>query len=76
MNDFKLSRGTKELIKKAIEESSSNNRYELCQIIAETVENKYDGLNLDYQLKRMNIESTGKILQAIDTYFYKHLKTS
>ena len=73
--DYKLTRGTKELIKQAIQETQSNNRYLLCEKIAEMVENKYGGLNLEYQLKRMNIQTTGKILQAIDTYFYKHLKS-
>jgi hypothetical protein len=76
LSDFKLTRGTKELIKRAIQETQSNNRYVLCQKIAEIVENKYSGLNLEYQLERMNLQTTGKILQAIDTYFYKHLRNS
>jgi hypothetical protein len=76
VSDFKLTRGTKELIKRAIQETQSNNRYVLCQKIAEIVENKYSGLNLEYQLERMNLQTTGKILQAIDTYFYKHLRNS
>lgn len=74
--EFKLTRGTKELIKTAIQETQSNNRYTLCAKIAEMVEEKYSGLNLEYQLERMNLQSTGKILKAIDTYFYKHLKQS
>ena len=76
MSDFKLTRGTKELIRQAIKETQSNNRYELCAKIADIVETKYNGLNLEYQLERMNIKTTGQILQAIDTYFFKHLKTS
>jgi hypothetical protein len=74
VSDFKLTRGAKELIKRAIQETQSNNRYVLCQKIAEIVESKYSGLNLEYQLERMNLQTTGKILQAIDTYFYKHLR--
>lgn len=72
MSDFKLTRGAKQLIKTAIEETQSNNRYVLCQKIAEIVEQRYSGLNLEYQLKRMNLQTTGKILEAIDTFFYKH----
>ncbi|MDF2879500.1 MAG: hypothetical protein K0R54_57 [Clostridiaceae bacterium] len=76
MTEFKLTRGTKELIKQAIQETQSNNRYILCAKIADTVEKKYNGLNLEYQLERMGIEYTGQILQAIDTYFYKYFKAS
>lgn len=76
MSDFKLTRGTKELIRTAINETQSNNRYVLCEKIADMVEEKYNGLNLEYQLERMNLQTTGKILQAIDTFFYKHLRSS
>lgn len=72
--EFKLTRGTKELIKNAIDETQSNNRYVLCEKIADMVEEKYGGLNLEYQLGRMNLETTGKILTAIDTFFYKHIR--
>lgn len=75
-NDFKLTRGTKELIKSAITETQSSNRYELCEKIAHMVEDKYNGLNLEYQLERMGLQTTGKILSAIDTYFYKHLRSN
>lgn len=74
MSDFKLTRGTKGLIKQAIQETKSNNRYVLCQHIAQTVEERYNGLNLEYQLNRMGIPTTGKILNAIDTFFYKHVR--
>lgn len=74
MSSYKLTRGTKELIKQAINDTQSNNRYLLCSVIADTVERKYNGLNLEYQLGRMGIQTTGQILQAIDNYFYKHIK--
>lgn len=74
--DFKLTRGVKQLIKDAIGTTQSNNRYVLCEKIADVVEKKYEGLNLDYQLERMNIETTKQILKAIDIYFYKHFKPS
>lgn len=70
--EFKLTRGTKELIKYAIEETSSHNRYELCAKVAEIVEDRYNGLNLEYQLDRMGLSTTLQILSAIDTYFYKY----
>lgn len=72
--EFKLTRGTKELIKNAIDETQSNNRYVLCEKIADMVEEKYGGLNLEYQLGRMNLQTTGQILKAIDTFFYKHIR--
>lgn len=74
MSSYKLTRGTKELIKQAINDTQSNNRYLLCSVIANTVEKKYSGLNLEYQLGRMGIQTTGQILQAIDNYFYKYIK--
>jgi len=74
MSDVKLTRGTKDLIRQAIAETKSSNRYVLCEKIASLAEERYDGSNLDYQLKRMRLDSTGKILQAIDTFIYKHIK--
>ncbi|ADO59534.1 hypothetical protein [Paenibacillus polymyxa] len=71
--DFNLTRGTKQLIKSAINETQSNNRYVLCAKIADNVVSKYNGLNLDYQLKRMGLQTTGQILEAIDTFFFKHM---
>ncbi|WPS85476.1 hypothetical protein SMD22_02255 (plasmid) [Brevibacillus halotolerans] len=73
--NYKLTRRTKELIKTAIEETQSNNRYVLCERIADMVESKYNGLNLEYQLKRMSLQTTGQILKAIDTFFFKHLRS-
>jgi hypothetical protein len=72
--EYSLSRGAKELIRQAIRETQSANRYILCAKIAEMVEVKYKDMNLEYQLRRMNLETTGKILEAIDTYFYKYVK--
>ena len=71
--EYKLTRGVKQLIKSAINETQSNNRYVLCEKVAQMVEDKYKGLNLEYQLKRMKIETTKQILKAIDIYFYKHI---
>ena len=53
---------------------SSYKRETLCEIIAAITELKYDGLNHDYQLSRMKIHTSDRILYAIDTYFYKHVK--
>lgn len=74
VEEYKLTRGTKELIKQAIQETQSNNRYIICEKIAEMVEEKYAGLNLEYQLKRMKLQTTGEILKAIDTFFYKYMR--
>lgn len=75
----KLSRGLIKLIilarVVAIKQGlSSYKREVLCEIIAAITELKYDGLNHDYQLSRMKIHSSDRILYAIDTYFYKHVK--
>ncbi len=71
-----LTRGTKKLIKDAIKEHKVTNRYDLCGIICEELEERFTGDTLTYQLSRMNLETTGDILDAIDTYMYKHSKES
>ena len=79
LNDDKfkdLTRGTKKLIKDAIKEHHVTNRFDLCQIICEELEEKFTGDTLTYQLSRMNLETTGDVLDAIDTYMYKHSKES
>lgn len=73
-DEVKITRGTLDLIKEAIEETGSTNRYEICRKMAENVENRYGGLSLEYQLKRMKIETTGDILRAIDAYFFKYFR--
>ena len=75
-SEAKLTRGTKDLIRQAIQETHSNNRNVLCSKVCEIVENRYSGLNFEYQLKRMKIETTKQVLTAIDIYFYKHLRQS
>ncbi|MGF7058660.1 hypothetical protein [Brassicibacter mesophilus] len=75
-SNYKLTRGTRELITNAITENKTKNRYELCKVIADELEGRYKGKCLDYQLERMNLETTGDILRAIDTYMFKHYKKS
>lgn len=72
MSKKKLTRGTIKLISEAIEATGSTDRYELCYKITEIAIERYDGMNLDYQLKRMGLTTTKKILDAIDLYFYKY----
>ena len=71
----KITRRTKGYIKEAIDHTGSLNRYELCEHIAGSLENNFKGDTLDYQLKRMNLETTRDILDAIDTYMYKYSKS-
>lgn len=73
--DAKLTRKTKNLIKEAIETTGTTDRYTLCQYIAEKLECTHAGGNLEYQLKRMGLESTKKILLSIDIFLEKYEKT-
>ena len=68
----KLTRKTKELIKEAMIETESKNRYILCQYIAEKLEKTHEGGSLEYQLKRMGLETTKKILTSIDLFLEKY----
>jgi len=71
----KLTRGTKKIIEQAIssvEPESQNNRIVLCEKISNMLEERFEGDNLTYQLKRMDLETTGRILEKIDTYWYKY----
>lgn len=67
-NNIQLSKSTINLIEQAIERTKSQNRYVLCEEIASLLENKFQGENLTYQTKRMKLDTTKKILSAIDCY--------
>jgi len=67
--------------KKAIIEEAMNlctgsdmfNKFKICEQVAELMVNRYSGKNLDYHSKRMGLETNKKILEEIDSYFYKNL---
>lgn len=74
-DNVKLTRGTKKIIEQAIESvdpEQRNNRIELCAKISEMLEDRFEGDNLSYQLRRMDLQTTGRILEKIDTYWYKY----
>lgn len=71
-----LTRGTKKLIAKAIEETGTLNSSVLCNHICEDLCSKFAGDSLDYQLDRMNIPTTKAIVDAIDVYIYRHSKNN
>lgn len=74
----KMTRGTKNLIVEAIQDlevnspGKQNNRNEICNKMVELIFERFDGANLDYQTKRMKIETTGQILNWIEEYFERH----
>ena len=71
----KLTRGTRKIIEQAIENvtpEDRNNRIALCEQISLMLEERFEGDNLNYQLRRMDLETTGRILEKIDTYWYKY----
>lgn len=73
-NQVKLTRGTKELIKQAITHietsDDKNNRYKICDQVCQLAVDRYQGNNLMYQLERMDMPTTQKVLEKIDAYFY------
>ena len=69
-----LTRGTKKLISKAIEETGSLNNHVLFFFITEDLCSKFSGDSLTYQLKRMGLETTMKVSDSIDAYIYRHSK--
>ena len=71
-----ITRGTKTLIKNAIIETKSSNKYELLDHICNELCERFVGDTLDYQLSRMKLETTNEVLSAIDTYMYKYAKDS
>lgn len=74
MKRAKLTKNTKDLIKTAIENTGSVNRFVICCEVSKLLEDKYSKYGLEYLSKRKKMESTKKILESIDTYFYKYLK--
>lgn len=71
---FELTRGAKRMIEQAIKETNSVNSHDILYNICDNLEKKFSGDTLDYQTKRMNFETTGNILKAIDMYMYKASK--
>lgn len=69
-----LTRGTKKLIMSAIERTGDLNRAKLCEAISDELCDKFQGDSLEYQLKRMKLETTKDINNAIDTYMFRHIK--
>lgn len=74
--DIILTRGTKKLIAEAIRQTGTLNNTTLCDTICDSLCNKFSGDSLDYQLKRMNIQSTKAILDAIDVFIYQNTTES
>lgn len=73
-----MTRGTKKLVEDAIlilsenEPSKKNNTNAICEKMVDILMSRFDGANLDYQLKRMDLQTTGRIIEKIDEYFLKH----
>lgn len=72
MRKDKLSNTIINLIESAVKETKSKDRYVLCETVAQSLENRYVGYNFDYQIKRMNIDTTKKILNVIDIYLEQY----
>lgn len=68
-----LSRPVQKIVRQAIFQSQSCNRYVLCETIAAILETKYRGDKLNYQSTRMHLGTTKQILEVIDSYFYGYL---
>lgn len=75
----KMTRGTKKLIESAISNlapEKQNNSNAICEKMVEILFERFDGNNLDYQARRMGIDSTGKILNILDDYFMRYPSNS
>ena len=72
--DFALTRGGKRMIEQAIAETGSTNGTVLMLHICDSLSEKFTGETLDYQTSRMNFNTTGALMRAIDTYLYHQIK--
>lgn len=78
-----VTRGLKKIIEEAINvlpEDKQNNKYEICEAVSNNLIKRYVGdpdvIDFDeanwgtynYQTKRMGVETSGQIMQKIDTY--------
>lgn len=64
-----LTKGTETLINEAINrlpEEEQRNRYAICEVFCQMVEDRYTGNAMDYQLERMGVETTKRLLEKID----------
>jgi hypothetical protein len=74
--EFALTRGCKKMIEAAIIETGSTNSYVIMNHICDSLTDRFAGDTLDYQTRRMNLNTTGDILAAIDTYMYRQVKNN
>ena len=72
----KITRKTKLMIIDGIKTLGTINKYDLCFYICEELENRFKGDTLEYQLRRMQLENTREVLNAIDTFMFKYFKKS
>lgn len=63
---IKITRGTKKIITDVIKENNEFERHKILCLVCECLVEKFKGKQLEYQLKRMNLETTSKVLEAID----------
>lgn len=66
-----ISRTVKSIIKRAVNQAKSTNRYDICFEVSNILMERYEETNLEYHCARMKLDTTKKILSAIDIFFYK-----
>lgn len=91
LEPISVSRGLKEIIDQAIEDlpvEERNNKFSICEKVADTLERRYIGDPdspeystkkagvFDYQLKRMGVETTKKLMQRIELYMLTKVRKS
>lgn len=68
------SRTRSKLIKLAIDACAPEDKYnvyKVCEQLAEIMVNRYKKDTLEYQAKRMGLDTTKKMMKHINMYFYK-----
>ena len=74
--DSTISPTAKKLIAEVLKETNEYNIYKLCYKVAEKLDERYESNDklCAFQSKRMNLDTTGKIMKALDIYLYKYAK--
>lgn len=62
-----LTRGTVRIITEVYEATGFTDRYMLLDAVCTELVRRYPGTKLEYQLSRMQLETTKDVLEAIDT---------
>lgn len=65
----------KQIIKMAIKNANTTNRYDICEEVGKLLEERYPNRNRQYFLNKINMETPDNALKKIDQYMIELIAT-